>query len=144
MSVKCFSLHGVLYVCIKIRPQEAEKRHDKESNAYIQDNNIDPVCESHVLFRMGYPPDILFDSDADEEDIRRYYKTGAFTAGNGSGVEGSEYHLRGHNKRRGGSAAAGILFIYFAGLAVGIVCYISSALTQKQREKILAEKNDEE
>lgn len=44
----------------------------------------------------------------------------------------------------GGSAAAGILFIYFAGLAVGIVCYISSALTQKQREKILAEKNDEE
>ena len=26
-------------VHIKIRPQEAEKRHDKESNAYIQDNN---------------------------------------------------------------------------------------------------------
>lgn len=98
-------------VHIKIRPQEAEKRHDKESNAYIQDNNIDPVCESHVLFRMGYPPDILFDSNTDEEDIRCYYKAGAFTAGNGSGVEGSEYHLRCNNKRRG-RISRGRYFVY--------------------------------
>lgn len=52
MSVKCFSLHGVLYVCIKIRPQEAEKRHDKESNAYIQDNNIDPVLAGVIFAFM--------------------------------------------------------------------------------------------
>lgn len=70
-----------------------------------------PYVNLISFFLMGDSSDILFDNNSDEEDIRRYYKTGAFTAGNGSGVEGSEYHLRCNNKRRG-RISRGRYFVY--------------------------------